>query len=96
MGVDRQLAVMSCSSLVESLLCAPGAVRALVNLALAVEHRRGHGALHDGINDAGPRPGLAEALRPSATDHPRSTIRRHFEQIPLRCDGGLSGPAGTR
>lgn len=36
--------------LVEALLCAPGPVRQLVDLALAPEHRRGHGALYDGIN----------------------------------------------
>uniref|UniRef100_UPI00189217E3 NF041680 family putative transposase n=2 Tax=Catenulispora pinisilvae TaxID=2705253 RepID=UPI00189217E3 len=36
--------------LTEALLCAPGPVRQLVDLALAVEHRRGHGALYDGIN----------------------------------------------
>ena len=36
--------------LVEAVLCAPGAVRSLVDLALSPEHRRGHGALYDGIN----------------------------------------------
>ena len=36
--------------LVEAVLCAPGAVRSLVGLALSPEHRRGHGALYDGVN----------------------------------------------
>lgn len=36
--------------LVEAVLCVPGPVRSLVDLALAPEHRRGHGALYDGIN----------------------------------------------
>jgi hypothetical protein len=36
--------------LVEAVLCAPGAVRSLVDLALSPEHRRGHGSLYDGVN----------------------------------------------
>jgi len=36
--------------LTEALLCTEGPVRTLVELALAPEHRRGHGALYDGIN----------------------------------------------
>ncbi len=35
---------------VEALLCTDGPVRTLVDLALAPEHRRGHGALYDGLN----------------------------------------------
>jgi hypothetical protein len=31
-------------------LCADGPVRSLVDLSLAPEHRRGHGALYDGLN----------------------------------------------
>jgi len=36
--------------LTEALLCTEGPVRTLVELALAPEHRRGHGALYDWIN----------------------------------------------
>ena len=34
--------------LTDALLCADGPVRCLVDLSLAPEHRRGHGALYDG------------------------------------------------
>jgi hypothetical protein len=36
--------------LTEAVLCAEGPVKTLVDLSLAPEHRRGHGALHDGLN----------------------------------------------
>jgi hypothetical protein len=36
--------------LTDALLCTDGPVKTLVELALAPEHRRGHGALYDGIN----------------------------------------------
>lgn len=36
--------------LVDALLCAEGPVKTLVELSLAPEHRRGHGALYDGLN----------------------------------------------
>jgi hypothetical protein len=36
--------------LVKALLCTDGPVKALVDLALAPEHRRGHDALYDGLN----------------------------------------------
>ena len=36
--------------LVDALLCAPGPVKSLVDLVLSPEHRRGHGALYDGLN----------------------------------------------
>jgi hypothetical protein len=36
--------------LTEALLCADGPVRSLVDLSLAPEHRRGHGALYAGLN----------------------------------------------
>lgn len=36
--------------LTDALLCAPGPVTSLVELSLAVEHRRGHGSLYDGVN----------------------------------------------
>ncbi|MFI8453738.1 NF041680 family putative transposase [Streptomyces erythrochromogenes] len=36
--------------LCDALLCTDGSVRTLVDLALAPEHRRGHGALYSGLN----------------------------------------------
>jgi hypothetical protein len=36
--------------LTDAVLCADGPVATLVELSLAVEHRRGHGALYDGLN----------------------------------------------
>ncbi|WP_251021388.1 transposase [Streptomyces sp. ISL-98] len=36
--------------LTDALLCADGPVKTLVGLALAPEHRRGHGALYAGLN----------------------------------------------
>jgi DDE superfamily endonuclease len=36
--------------LTDALLCTDGAVRSLVDLTLTPEHRRGHGALYDGLN----------------------------------------------
>ncbi len=36
--------------LTDALLCAEGPVRSLVDLSLSPEHRRGHGALYDGLN----------------------------------------------
>lgn len=36
--------------LTDAVLCTDGPVRSLVDLSLAPEHRRGHGALYDGIN----------------------------------------------
>src|SRR3954449_7847301 len=36
--------------LTEALLCVDGPVRSLVDLSLAPEHRRGHGALYAGLN----------------------------------------------
>jgi hypothetical protein len=36
--------------LTDAVLCTDGPVRTLVELALAPEHRRGHGALYDGLN----------------------------------------------
>jgi hypothetical protein len=36
--------------LCDAVLCAEGPVRTLVGLSLAPEHRRGHGALYDGLN----------------------------------------------
>lgn len=39
--------------LTDAVLCTEGPVRSLVGLSLAPEHRRGHGALYDGINYGG-------------------------------------------
>ena len=36
--------------LADGVLCAGGPVRILVGLSLVPEHRRGHGALYDGLN----------------------------------------------
>lgn len=36
--------------LVDAVLCAPGAVHSAVELTLLPEHRRGHGAMYDGLN----------------------------------------------
>jgi hypothetical protein len=36
--------------LTDALLCTDGPVKTLVDLALAPKHRRGHGALYDGLN----------------------------------------------
>ncbi len=36
--------------LVDAVLCADGPVNSLVELSLTAEHRRGHGALYDGLN----------------------------------------------
>src|SRR5689334_24169409 len=41
--------------LADALLCADGPVRSLVELSLAPEHRRGHGALYDGLNHGSDR-----------------------------------------
>ena len=38
------------SELADALLCTEGPVKTLVGLSLAPEHRRGHGALYDGVN----------------------------------------------
>lgn len=39
--------------LADAVLCTDGPVRTLVDLALAPEHRRGHGALYGGLNQGG-------------------------------------------
>ncbi len=60
--------------LAEAVLCADGPVRTLVGLALAPEHRRGHGALYDAINH-----GRIEIAR----------LRRALATVPLpRAAGG--------
>lgn len=57
----------------DALLCTDGPVRTLVDLALAPEHRRGHGALYSGINRgridiARLRRALASVSLPRAAD----------------------------
>ncbi|HLZ38963.1 MAG TPA: transposase [Mycobacteriales bacterium] len=59
--------------LTDALLCSDGPVRSLVDLALAPEHRRGHGARYDGFNR-----GLIEIAR----------LRRTLAQLPLPRVGG--------
>ncbi len=59
--------------LTDALLCSDGPVRLLVDLALAPEHRRGHGALYDGLNR-----GLIEIAR----------LRWKLAQLPLPQVGG--------
>ncbi len=39
--------------LTDAVLCTDGPVKTLVGLSLAPEHRRGHGALYDGLNNGG-------------------------------------------
>ncbi|WP_264763085.1 NF041680 family putative transposase [Frankia gtarii] len=57
----------------ETVLCTDGPVRTLVDLTLAPEHRRGHGALYDGLNSGRLEIGrlrrtLAGLALPSAAD----------------------------
>ncbi|MEX5637854.1 NF041680 family putative transposase [Parafrankia sp. FMc2] len=57
----------------EAVLCTDGPVRTLVDLTLAPEHRRGHGALYDGLNSgrleiARLRRALADLPLPAAAD----------------------------
>lgn len=59
--------------LTDAVLCADGPVRSLVDLSLAPEHRRGHGALYDGVNcgridTAGLRATLAGLPLPRTAD----------------------------
>src|ERR1039458_2614549 len=41
------------SELADAVLCADGPVKTLAGLSLALEHRRGHGALYDAVNHGG-------------------------------------------
>ena len=41
------------SELTDAVLCADGPVGTLAGLSLAPEHRRGHGALYDAVNQGG-------------------------------------------
>jgi len=61
----------------DAVLCAPGPVTSLVELSLAAEHRRGHGALYDGLG--------AGRLDPAR-------LRRSLTALPLprAADGRIS------
>jgi hypothetical protein len=54
--------------LTDAMLCADGPVRSLVELTLVAEHRRGHGAMYDALNQ-----GRVEPER----------IRRSLSSLPL-------------
>jgi hypothetical protein len=61
--------------LTDAVLCADGPVRSLVDLTLVAEHRRGHGAMYDALNQ-----GLASSgreLPPPALPEPYVTVSRH-------------------
>ena len=61
--------------LTDALLCADGPVKTLVDLTLTAEHRRGHGAMYDGLNH-----GMVDIGR----------LRRALAGLPLpRFDGRL-------
>jgi len=60
--------------LTDAMLCTQGPVTSLVELSMATEHRRGHGALYDGVNQ-----GRVDI------DRFRNVVARH--RIP-RCDDG--------
>ncbi len=63
----------------DALLCTDGPVRTLVDLALAPEHRRGHGALYGGLNQ-----GRIDVAR----------LRRALARVPLpRAADGRLAPA---
>lgn len=62
--------------LAEAVLCAGGPVTSLADLSLAAEHRRGHGALYDGINHGRIE---VERLRATLSDLP----------LPRAADGRL-------
>lgn len=60
----------------DALLCTDGPVRTLVDLALAPEHRRGHGALYGGLNQG--RIDIARLRRALAgVPLPRAADGRH-------------------
>lgn len=73
--------------LCDALLCTDGPVRTLVDLALTPEHRRGHGALHGGLNQGGSTsPGCVE---------PWSRFRAEGGQRSDRAGGGCLSVAAT-
>jgi hypothetical protein len=59
--------------LTDAVLCADGPVRSLVDLTLVAEHRRGHGAMYDALNQGRVEPerirrSLSSLPLPRATD----------------------------
>jgi len=69
--------------LTEALLCAEGPVQTLVGLCLTPEHRRGHGALYDGLNCATVD---ADRLREVLAAQP--VLRMFGNRIVLAVDAG--------
>jgi hypothetical protein len=74
--------------LTDALLCADGPVRSLVDLSLAPEHRRGHGALYAGLNHgsieiARLRRSLTGLVLPRVDggDLRRLVVRRRFDVV---------------
>lgn len=65
----------------DAVLCTDGPVRTLVDLTLAPENRRGHGALYDGLNCgrlANPSSGVAQQQGPSRPQNRRPTPSRRL------------------
>lgn len=68
--------------LADAVLCTDGPVRSLVGLSLAPEHRHGHGALYDAVNDS--RLAVLDRGRPGNRPHlVDRTARCH--PAPARC-----------
>lgn len=65
--------------LCDAVLCADGAVKSLVGLTLLPEHRRGHGALYGGLNEAGSMPAAC------AGRHAAAPLRRRALGAGGRC-----------
>ncbi|MFF1792559.1 transposase, partial [Kitasatospora sp. NPDC058243] len=59
----------------DAVLCADGPVRSLVELTLAAEHRRGHGAMYDAVNHGWLEPRRLRRL-PASTPLPRAADGR--------------------
>nr|WP_324843319.1 transposase [Streptomyces sp. CMB-StM0423] len=55
--------------LADAVLCAPGAVHSAVELTLLPEHRRGHGAMYDGLNQGRTSRGPLPAPRARLPEH---------------------------
>ena len=79
--------------LTDAVLCADGPVRSLVELSLVAEHRRGHGAMYDALNQGRVEP---ERIRRSLSSLPlpRATDGRLVLAVDvspwLRSDGATS------
>ncbi|MGV9387054.1 hypothetical protein ACWDRB_65525 [Nonomuraea sp. NPDC003707] len=71
--------------LTEAVLCTGGPVKTLVDLALAPEHRRWHGALYDGLNrpdrDRPAAPGAGEVTAPAGGRRPDRTRSRRVTMV---------------